>query len=376
MASNDDIADDFTAHQIGLIALAGGLRNRIIALLERVEPDLRALIERRLSVIARNGGIDRGPATTTRLVRLERSMRRLLGPSFDSINEETRDTLLALALHETGFSQAVVAGALPVSVEFGQPTAIALRATVLSRPFQGRILRTWLSDFEANDRRRMMNAVRFGLVQGETPTQISRRIFGTSTLFDGTRTITRRGAQTLAQTAVTAIASNARREWLLANADVFSEEVYTATLDSRTTAICRSLDGRRFPVGEGPYPPLHMNCRSIRVPVVDGEVIGSRPAVGVAKSDLEGLRGKARRDKVASLVGQVPAKTTYAEFLKRQSVAFQNEALGVTKGKLFRDGGLTLDRYVDRAGMELTLPQLKVREADAFRKAGLNPDDF
>jgi len=39
-------------------------------------------------------------------------------------------------------------------------------------------------------------------------------------------------------------------------------------------------------------------------------------------------------------------------------VAFQNEVLGVAKGKAFRKG-LRLEQFVDRRGAELTLVQLK-----------------
>ncbi len=49
-------------------------------------------------------------------------------------------------------------------------------------------------------------------------------------------------------------------------------------------------------------------------------------------------------------VGQVPAKTTYQDFLSRQPATFQDEVLGKTKGKLFRKGGMSLDKFVDRNG--------------------------
>jgi hypothetical protein len=35
---------------------------------------------------------------------------------------------------------------------------------------------------------------------------------------------------------------------------------FLATLDSKTTVQCAANDGKTFPVGEGPMPPLHANC--------------------------------------------------------------------------------------------------------------------
>jgi hypothetical protein len=118
---------------------------------------------------------------------------------------------------------------------------------------------------------------------------------------------------------------------------------------------------------------LHFNCRSLRVPIIDGERLGTRPANAAVRRELGDLRGPERRRLVETMVGRVPETQTYAEFLRNQSVAFQNEALGVTKAKLFRDGGLTLDRFVDPTGRELTIPELYQLESDAFRRAGISP---
>lgn len=238
---------------------------------------------------------------------------------------------------------------------------------------QNKILRQWLAAYSANDRRRMMDEIRQGLIFNETPTQISRRIFGLNSLggTDGTREITRRGAQTLANTTTSAILNGALAALYAANSRVIKKEIYTATLDSRTTPICRSLDGNAYDVGDGPHPPIHINCRSIRIATVDGKRIGSRPANAATKKQLAGLRGPARRRAVEKLVGQVPAETTYQQWLTRQSVGFQNEVLGPQRGILFRKGGLTLDRFVDSSGNQYTLPELWERERGAFNRAGI-----
>jgi SPP1 gp7 family putative phage head morphogenesis protein len=55
---------------------------------------------------------------------------------------------------------------------------------------------------------------------------------------------------------------------------------YTAILDSRTTEICRHLDGRIYPkddpAWDGFRPPNHFNCRSLLVPVtqIDTDATG------------------------------------------------------------------------------------------------------
>ena len=76
------------------------------------------------------------------------------------------------------------------------------------------------------------------------------------------------------------------------------------------------------------------------------------------------------------MIGRIPAKVTYGEWLARQSVEFQDDVLGVTRGRLFRKGGLKLTKFVSRTGDEIPLSELARREADAFRAAGLDPTDF
>lgn len=54
------------------------------------------------------------------------------------------------------------------------------------------------------------------------------------------------------------------------------EYKYTATLDKRTSALCRQMDGKVFAISEAQpgvnYPPLHGHCRSTTIPHYEGNV--------------------------------------------------------------------------------------------------------
>lgn len=101
------------------------------------------------------------------------------------------------------------------------------------------------------------------------------------------------------------------------------------------------------------------NCRSSTAPVIKSwkELVIDLPES--AKSTR------------ASMSGQVPDDMTYQDWLKKQPVERQDDILGKTKGQLFRKGGLTLERFVDRNGRELNLAELRAKNAAAFAKAGL-----
>ena len=72
----------------------------------------------------------------------------------------------------------------------------------------------------------------------------------------------------------------------------------------------------------------------------------------------------------ASMDGQVPADLTYNKWLKGKPAAFQDDVLGPTRGKLFR-AGMPVDRFVNKAGDTLTLDDLRKRDAEFFKKAGI-----
>jgi hypothetical protein len=112
---------------------------------------------------------------------------------------------------------------------------------------------------------------------------------------------------------------------------------------------------------------LHYQCRSLRVPSIDGTLIGERPAKSATRAELDGLSDKERRKRVNELTGRVPASQTYSQFLKRQTTPFQNEMLGVKRAQMFRQGKLPLDKFVDDSGRLYNLDELMKREPQAFR---------
>lgn len=101
------------------------------------------------------------------------------------------------------------------------------------------------------------------------------------------------------------------------------------------------------------------NCRSSTAPVIK-----SWKELGIDLPESE----KSTR---ASMSGQVPEDMTYQDWLRKQPVERQDDILGKAKGQLFRKGGLTLDRFIDRNGRELNLAELRAKNAAAFAKAGI-----
>lgn len=68
----------------------------------------------------------------------------------------------------------------------------------------------------------------------------------------------------------------------------------------------------------------------------------------------------------SSMDGQVPAHTSYAEWLARQPYARQEQVLGVTRAQMLRDGKITVPDMFNDRGEFLTLDELRRIDAAAF----------
>lgn len=140
---------------------------------------------------------------------------------------------------------------------------------------------------------------------------------------------------------------------------------WASILDSQTSQICRSLDGQVFKFGAGPIPPAHPNCRSNIV----AEMLG--------RWRRRGKDGRFKKDERVrpSPDGNVPARTTYYDWLKTQDADFQDDALGVTRGELFRKGGLSAAAFsrlnLGKNFEPLTLDEMRRLAPRVFRRAGL-----
>lgn len=225
---------------------------------------------------------------------------------------------------------------------------------VISKAFRG---------IAIDEAERFSQVVRQGLLTGEPTPAIAKRLIGSLQFGEEAKTLRQLAAAggqattvannqvvALIRTSINQVANAASQQVYEANQDVTKKYRYVATLDSRTSARCRALDGREFEYGKGPMPPQHFNCRSTTVPIIDPDIL---PPSTVAKR--------------ASKDGPVPVDQSYGEWLHNQPREIQAEALGAGKVAYFnrlaakhgpRDA---IAKLVRDDGSELTLEQLRKR---------------
>jgi len=255
------------------------------------------------------------------------------------------------------------------------PGVVATSASAM--PFNGFPLNDWINGLKTSDFNRTWSTIQDGMVSGRTNQEIVRDVVGSSSLRfkDGAREASRNGAKTLVRTMTNHAASQGRQAVWEENEDIIRAVQWVATLDTRTSPVCRQRDGRVGPVTSGDdfkmkqgekalhppnaRPPAHPNCRSTTVAVTK-----SFRELGF---DVDDVRPETR----ASMDGKVSSDLTYFEWLNKQSKAAQVDALGEKRFKLWKEGGVAPERFVNDEGRQFTLDELERKMPDAFDEAGI-----
>ncbi|MFY0682607.1 MAG: minor capsid protein [Thalassovita sp.] len=341
MATNDDIADALTRHQIYLQRFGNSTVRKILALLK--ESDAK--------VLERLMRDDLTTASRKRQERLLVEMRRIIDSAFKDATGALQIELEGLAVYEGEYQLDLFRRVLPVKLETVTPAANQILAAVNSRPFQGKLLKDVYSELNDSAFRKVRNTIRNGFFEGRTTDQVVRDLRGTRAqgYRDGVLEGNRRSVEAVVRTAVNHTANTAREYTYESNDDLVKGVRWNATLDGRTSAVCRARDGKVYETGKGPRPPAHFNCRSSTSPVLK-----SWRDLGF---DVDELPASTR----ASMNGQVPADQDYDSWLRKQSKEFQDDVLGAEKAEIFRSGS-KLDRFVDSKGREYSLTELRKRE--------------
>lgn len=332
MQPNDEILDAQVRHAIGLQRLSNAEVRKVLALLKRIDSRIiERLSQETLSELGR-----------ARQAKLLKDVRAIIDAVYEDATGQLRLSLDNLARYEQGYQFNLFKDIMGVEISLQRVSEDQLIAAVNSRPFQGRLMAEWFKDLPEATFKRLRDAIRMGIVEGRSIAEMIRDIRGTRAqgYKDGILTITRRHAETTVRTAVNHTANAASERFYARNERLISGVQWLSTLDTRTSPICRARDDLVYKVNEGPRPPAHPNCRSSTTPILK-----AFPA---------------------------PKGANYGDWLKRQTKATQVDVLGKSKAELFRQGGLPMDKFINRAGKEMTLEQLEQQESAAWKRANLN----
>ena len=349
-----------TRHQVYLERLKTGEANKVGDFLKKIDQSVTArLANRDLTEFSRD-------RLNQLLISVQSDMAILAQEFTDTVAAQSID----LADYESGFE--VRALGQVAAVDFVVPTAASLQFAVFNNPLtilgadNGKLLKPFVKGLTQRTLDRVSGAISAGYYEGQTTNQILQAVRGTraNKFTDGVLFQMNNAAKTITRTALQHAAVQSREQVWQNNADIVKAVRWVSTLDSRTSPQCRSLDGQQFPIDKGPRPPIHPNCRSTIVAVLDDRFSFLREG---ATRSARGPDGK---------VVSVPADQTYYGWLKKQPAAFQDSAIGKSRGALLRRGGLTSEKFtklqLGKNFEPMTLDEMKSLEPVAFEKAGLD----
>ena len=296
------------------------------------------------------------------------TVRKVLGENYEEYNDELLKQLEELAIEQADFELNAMAEVAEFEEVEPTPKAVLLslyRSPMSIESYSGSLLlEPFIKDLTSKQIKLIENQIQQGHAQGKTVSEIVRAIRGTKTqnFKNGTLAQIDRSNQAIVHTAIQHASSVGRAEAWNANSDILKGYEWLSTLDSRTSQICRSLDGKVFKLNHGPLPPIHIRCRSTTLPAISDEFLvldleGDRPSVGAKGAQ------------------SVPEGETYYSWLKRQPKSFQERAIGKDRAKLLRDGGLNAEEFaslqLNKNFKPLTLEEMRKLRPEVFERAGL-----
>lgn len=357
--ANEKLLDNTVNHSIDIQRFGNGVVRRMLAILNKADAKLT---DELISALER---MTPENFTVQRLDALLKEVRALNGKAYTSVRTGLEVDLLDLVKSESDYQMDLFKDVLPIRVSVAKIDPEVVYTAAMSRPFQvskdkAVPLNEYLTGLSSDRAAKIRDAVRLGYLNSETTSQIVRTIRGTKTqnYADGLMQGPRYHVEGMVRTAISHMSNFTAQRFYDANSELLKGWRFVATLDGRTSDICKANDGKVFPIGSGPVLPLHIGERSRSSPVTK-----SWRELGI---DFDEISPGTR----ASMDGQVPADLTYNDWLKKQSTERQNDILGPTKAKLFR-AGQSVDKFVDNKGKTLTIQQLRERNSALFYKLGL-----
>ncbi|WP_374447405.1 phage minor head protein [Providencia sp.] len=367
---NEQLMDELIAHSLFSGRYSTSVARRMIKVLNEFDAELTAS----LIVTLDDVSIDVNGFTARRLESSLSSVRsinkRAVDSAFSLLTEEMRE----YAVYEMGYYPSLFDDLLPDAVLRQYPlmgiTEEMLFSSVMSRPFQGKLLSEWASGLESDRMTRISNTVRNGYLNGDSTVDIGRKIRGHANqgYKDGVLQLSRANATTIAKTAISHLQATARDQFVDANKDIFDCKQWLSTLDNKTSHTCivrdrlkYTLDGKpighKVPYLQGPGK-IHFNCRSTETLVTK-----SWRELGI---DLDEMDAGTR----ASMDGQVPTDTTYLAWILRQPEWRQRQVFGETRFRLMKEGGIHPSEFYTDKGEFISLEQLKQIDSEAFHRTG------
>lgn len=327
MNFNQKLHDLIVAHTLGLERLKMGLARKYSDLLAKIDDRIKGLFVSLIGV----KGAERAQITA--------KIKDIKNKQYDLVQSQYIDELVNLSDKQSAWLYGMFSTLLTPDMV----TKSSVRLTSLENlDVRGLTLNKRFAKLRAAD----IDLLLSNAITAVNDSLTAQEAVATFNLLSKRRS---NGLYTIIRTATAGASSIANDAFFQANESLINGMRLSVVFDNRTSPICivHGNERKLYPIDNYPIPPLHWNCRTIAVPDVK-----TYAQLGAS------MRRKVPVSTRATMTGDFPGDATYSQWLKRQTKEIQNDALGVTRARLFRSGELTLDKFVDLTGKFYTVEQL------------------
>lgn len=375
---SDKVQDLSIVHAINLERLKADQVSTVLDILD----DLGLSIQKQLEKIDPTGV---GPTyRSRRLAKLLKLVNATTTNHYKKAASANKSGLSGVAAASAKATQNIVNSSLGVSLGATLPPTSTLQALAGKVLVEGDTVGNYWSAQSAQVRGNFVRQMRMGIAGGEPLQQLIARVRGTkeNNFSDGIMNATKKKAEALVRSSVAAVNNQAILNTYEANADLFNGYQWLATLDTRTSDICKARSGLTWdmdfqPVGHGiawSPPPAHFNCRSTVIGVLkpwSDLADKPLPAVGAKtlKEELQkslearglspALISSAINKTQKSMDGYVAGDINFEDWLKGKSESFQKQILGEPKWELWKNGKISFVDLVDQKSNPRTVAELQ-----------------
>ncbi|MDV5387600.1 minor capsid protein [Pseudomonas juntendi] len=292
------LADKTIKHQIAMRGQYTRIAKQAALHLQALKVAVKAELDEAMT--ARNW------SAVARLRKTFVTIDKLIADEYELMSETLRKELGDLFAYETEFTSKLLGFDFTSSLV----TEKLVDSIVSNDPFDGKILGEWLDEQKLATQIKVKQTIRLGVLNGLSTAKIVDALYAEpGNPFTGAR----RNAEVMVRTASAHVTSQASLKTF--ERVGFGSYQLSAVLDSRTTPVCRALDGKIYKTTDKgrKVPPFHPGCRTVMIAVSDDE----------------------------------PAFTDgYEDWLGRQDAAEQEAILGPARFRLWKSGQ-PLESFVD-----------------------------
>lgn len=310
------LADKTIKHQIQMRGQYTRIAKQVVLHLEQLKKTIKGELVDAMSA--------RDWTSTSRLRKTLVNIEKMIADEYSMISETMKAELSDLFVYESEFTSKLLGFDFSTSMVSEK----LIESVVSSDPFDGKILGEWLDEQRLSTQLKVKQVIRLGVANGLPTSKIVDALYAEPA---NPFVVARRSAEVMVRTASVHVTSQASLKTF--ERVGFKQYQLSAVLDSRTTPLCRALDGKVYSVSDKArkVPPFHPGCRTVMIAVSDDE----------------------------------PAFTSgYEDWLKKQSASEQESILGPERFKLWKSGQ-TLESFVD-LDTHHVIPLDNLRQKESF----------